>query len=214
VIDDLRVGRLPWRRMLLEGSVIVASILLALGAEAWWQERVDRAEEQVILAALRDEFSGNDVPLRVQADSISQSVALLRHLLDMSEDEFLQVVASDSSGRIAAAVQRPWTVEFRVGALDGTMGSGKASLIRSHALATELAQYQAVRRELDEIGGLLGRVAVESFVSFGGLPQTYRQLRALLSAKAGYWTAYLRYLDRFIRHTSGLVQLIEADLNE
>jgi len=198
--------------MLLEGVVILVSILLALGADAWWQERVDRAEERVILLALRDELSGNDVPLRAQADSISESVALLRRLLEMPEAEFLQAVAADPGGRIAGAVQRPWTVEFRVGALDGTMSSGKASLIRSHVLTTELAQYQAVRRELDAIGGLLGRVAVDSFVSFGGLPQTSRELRALLNAKAGYWTAYLRYLDRFVTHTADLVQLLEAEL--
>jgi hypothetical protein len=198
--------------MLLEGAVILVSILLALGADAWWQERVERAEEQVILVALRDELSGNDLPLRAQADSIFASVALLRRILEMPEDEFLQAVAADPGGRIAGAVQRPWTVEFRVGALDGTMGSGKASLIRSHVLTMELAQYQAVRRELDEIGGLLGGVAVDSFVSFGGLPQTYPQLRALLRAKVGYWTAYLRYLDRFITHTAGLVQLFEAEL--
>ncbi|HEX9872505.1 MAG TPA: hypothetical protein VGC99_28690 [Candidatus Tectomicrobia bacterium] len=211
--NDLRGASWPlWRRLFLEGAVILVSILLALGADAWWQERIDRAEEQVILVALRDELSGNEVPLRAQADSIFESVALLRRILELPEDEFLQAVAADLDSRIAGAVQRPWTVEFRVGALDGTMGSGKASLIRSHALTAELAQYQAVRRELDEIGGLLGEVAVDSFVSFGGLPQTYSQLRALLNAKAGYWTAYLRYLDRFITHTTGLVQLLEAEL--
>jgi hypothetical protein len=50
---------IPWARVLVEGVVIVASILLALAADAWWDARQDRAEERRILAALSVEFAAN-----------------------------------------------------------------------------------------------------------------------------------------------------------
>lgn len=32
----------PWVRLFVEGVIIVGSILLAFGIEAWWDERRDR----------------------------------------------------------------------------------------------------------------------------------------------------------------------------
>ena len=35
-----------WPRLLVEGVAIVASILLAFGIDAWWQDRQTHYEEQ------------------------------------------------------------------------------------------------------------------------------------------------------------------------
>ena len=43
----------------MEGVVIVGSILLAFGIEAWWDGMQERAEEQVVLLALQEEFTAN-----------------------------------------------------------------------------------------------------------------------------------------------------------
>ncbi len=48
--------QVPWLRVFVEGVVIVASILLAFGIEAWWDGVQDRAEEHEILLGLRVEF--------------------------------------------------------------------------------------------------------------------------------------------------------------
>ena len=45
-----------WKRLALEGMVIVGSILLAFGIEAWWNETQERAEERQALGALAREF--------------------------------------------------------------------------------------------------------------------------------------------------------------
>ena len=47
---------IPWTRVFLEGAVIVASILLAFGIEAWWDGRQERAEERDALEALAADF--------------------------------------------------------------------------------------------------------------------------------------------------------------
>ena len=46
-------------RMLVEALLIVVSILLAFGIDAWWEERRERIEEQEILLGLKQEFEQN-----------------------------------------------------------------------------------------------------------------------------------------------------------
>jgi hypothetical protein len=36
---------IPWKRLFVEGTAIVVSILLAFGIDAWWQDRQIRKEE-------------------------------------------------------------------------------------------------------------------------------------------------------------------------
>jgi len=43
--------QIPWRRVFVEGGVIVGSILLAFGIDAWWERRQERERE---IVALRD----------------------------------------------------------------------------------------------------------------------------------------------------------------
>ncbi len=44
--------QIPWLRVFVEGVVIVGSILLAFGLQAWWEGRQERAEERQALEAL------------------------------------------------------------------------------------------------------------------------------------------------------------------
>ena len=49
--------QVPWLRVFVEGVVIVGSILMACGIEAWWAESKERAEEQNLLTALHSELT-------------------------------------------------------------------------------------------------------------------------------------------------------------
>jgi len=62
--------KVPWLRVFVEGVVIVSSILLAFGIEAWWSGRQDQALEKAHLEALREDL----------VESL--------HLLDDSTDRF------------------------------------------------------------------------------------------------------------------------------
>ena len=50
---------IPWKRIFVEGIAVVASILLAFGIDAWWDERLERSNEQALLTRLSTEFSTN-----------------------------------------------------------------------------------------------------------------------------------------------------------
>ncbi len=40
--------QVPWLRVLVEGVVIVGSILLAFGIDAWWKGREERRAERLL----------------------------------------------------------------------------------------------------------------------------------------------------------------------
>ena len=48
--------KISWVRLTVESAAIVASILLAFGVDAWWNDRQQSVEEQLILAELLEEF--------------------------------------------------------------------------------------------------------------------------------------------------------------
>lgn len=59
---NLRPG-IPWARLLAEGGVIILSILLALGADAWWDSRQDAERVEQHLRALARDFAQMEVGL-------------------------------------------------------------------------------------------------------------------------------------------------------
>jgi hypothetical protein len=61
--------RIPWPRVLLEGVVIVVSILLAFGIDAWWDGRANRQQTWEHLEAVRYELQENRELLDEQAES-------------------------------------------------------------------------------------------------------------------------------------------------
>ena len=79
-------SRETWLRTLREAAVIIASVLLALAADSWWEQRSDRAEEASYLASLAVELDSLTVVID-NAISRDSSVAaraeaalrLLRH---------------------------------------------------------------------------------------------------------------------------------------
>ena len=74
--------RLPWTRIVAEGVVIVASILLAFAIDRWWEGRRDAAAETALLADLRGELVRNvdDIDAtwyRIHAEAATSTIELL-----------------------------------------------------------------------------------------------------------------------------------------
>lgn len=61
--DRQRSRAIPWTRLLAEGAVIVAGVLIALAADRWMQGLDDRRLEREYLAQLLDDFENADSAL-------------------------------------------------------------------------------------------------------------------------------------------------------
>ncbi|MHC4986028.1 MAG: hypothetical protein ACYTFO_07725 [Planctomycetota bacterium] len=83
--------RIPWRRVLAEGAIIVVSILLAFGIQAWWDHRQEARDETVVLAALLDEFQAKMDQLEMRRTFHTSLLESCRKLIraSISEDESL-----------------------------------------------------------------------------------------------------------------------------
>ena len=65
--------RIPWTRVLLEGVVIVGSILLAFGIDAAWEERQEREDTERHLRALIREVRQTQDEIRFEIQGVERS---------------------------------------------------------------------------------------------------------------------------------------------
>lgn len=135
-------AQIPWPRVLVEGLVIVASILLAFGIDAWWAERTERRAEREDLVRVRDELLADRSRLesfaRSQAESASASLAVLRQIADLPTGAGT-IEAPDS---LLALLLRAPTFETQTPALDGLLGSGRVAIVRDIEVRAAIARYQ------------------------------------------------------------------------
>jgi len=50
-------NHIQWKQIFAEGVAIVVSILLAFSIQAWWEERQEREDEQIILRSVLQELT-------------------------------------------------------------------------------------------------------------------------------------------------------------
>jgi hypothetical protein len=75
------VKQIPWVRVLLEGMVIVVSILLAFGIDAWWDRARNHDLRSAYLTALKDEFESAAAEMSDQIGDHRSQLARIEGLL-------------------------------------------------------------------------------------------------------------------------------------
>ena len=86
--------RIPWLRVLLEGLVIVSSILLAFGIDAWWEDVKDGRSEAAYLSRLEADLRVDLSEWDGQGPALSRKQAALDRALSwiQSPDETPQAI--------------------------------------------------------------------------------------------------------------------------
>jgi hypothetical protein len=121
--------RVNWRQVFAEVGILFAGALLALGADAWWDERQERREEAAYIASIRDDLAANAVALDELEMRYRQIMAadsaLLAHLqgtgTELEGDSLLYVTL------------RAFTMHYfrpTLGTYHDMIGSGSLRLIR------------------------------------------------------------------------------------
>ena len=149
--DVTAVDRERLTRLLVEGLVIVASILAAFALDRWWESVRARADEQQVLESLDVEFRA----AREQLDGtlalhrrILQSVGFVRGELDKAVRDGEPYVALPDTA--LALLYIPPTTQLRLGTLDGLVGSARLGVIRDAELRASLASWGTTLDELTE----------------------------------------------------------------
>ena len=117
--------------------VIVAGVLIALSAEAWWEDRSDREIEAEILADLLEDFRASRDVLLTDIERNEGSLEASRGILDYRATE----LPADS---LATLTWRSWgTSRFDpvAGVLTSIVSSGQVNLIEDAELRRDLASW-------------------------------------------------------------------------
>jgi hypothetical protein len=137
-----------WARVGVEGVVIVGSILLAFGIEAWWSRLQDLSEEQQILSALQADFVGNRDLLDEVIQTHTTSSRIFRDL--QTQPEAIDRLLPDSVAAVLTALYGSRTFDPFQGNLMATISSGKLELIRDQSLRASLAEWVQATSDLVE----------------------------------------------------------------
>ncbi|MFQ5891145.1 MAG: hypothetical protein ACE5JR_14060 [Gemmatimonadota bacterium] len=145
---DEKPPRTDFRRLLLEGVLIVASILLAFGIEAWWVRSREHAAEIEALQHLRGEFTATAERLAQTGErheSIRRSAKRLLGMTGPTLPAHLDTLAVDSllMDLLGAPTVEPETVT-----LDALIGAGRLDLLSSPDLRRELASWSSAMADL------------------------------------------------------------------
>jgi len=141
--------QIPWLRIFVEGAVIVGSILLAFGVDAWWSEVQDREAEQQALAGLASDFTANAERIRTTIRVHEAAEALVRDLGKMSEVQ-LSAVPPDSVRLYVTAQAVPMSFDPQDGTLDAIIASGRLELITDTRLREALVEWKSLVEDAEE----------------------------------------------------------------
>ena len=124
----------------MEGVVIVVSILLAFGLQAWWDASRERAEGRQALEALARDFRAASALLDRQFLLTDSIVAATERILEWTGPSADSRYA-DSLAVLFPTVTRLPGFEPPSGTLDALLGSGDLRLIENDSLRAALASF-------------------------------------------------------------------------
>ena len=136
---------IPWKRIIVEATAIVASILLAFAIDAWWQSRTERIVETQYLQALREDLHRSLKLLDEIEAQQRQQVGYLKSLLLTNGD----TPYSDELRRwIDEGLFNVGTYKPQISALRDLESSGQAQIIENQEIRRVLA---SVRQRMDSL---------------------------------------------------------------
>jgi hypothetical protein len=162
---------ISWNRILVEGTAIVASILLAFSIDAWWEQRVDDAEARVLVEGMRADFSTSQAEL-------DERIRVVNNIYEANRD-FLRRVQSAEIGeeleipyRVLVGVLGAPTYSPTDSTLQTAMASGDIELVDDPELTNAIALWRQQLADTSEDEILTRNLVVRQLV-----PELSKQVR-------------------------------------
>ena len=167
---------IAWKRVGVEATAIVLSILLAFAIDAWWEDRQERQFEQEMLLGLQNEYQGHREILVYHNKLYVLFLSSIANLMDACESGVWTSTESSVDLAISNLVS-PTTTDLGAGVLQSLISAGKLEVLGDKQLRYELAEWQSVLDELtddqvnmtDQIGSLVIPFLTREGIPFGGL---------------------------------------------
>jgi hypothetical protein len=126
---------------LAEGVVIVGSILLALAADAWWDDHRDRQRERSLVESLLEDFAASRPGLESRVQLARRMATGNAALLDLLDPAVGGPTAAVPDSLVLAVLGSP-TYEPVMNSLDAALASGEIELLQNRELRANLADWR------------------------------------------------------------------------
>ena len=138
-----------WKRISVEATAIVASILLAFAIDAWWDDRRDRIHEQSYLVSLRQEIAES---LELAAQGIDRRErAISAHVQLVAQVQGAARATDSELYELISYVSLPIGYIPPRSVFNDIVASGGTVLIRSDELRFALAEFEQGLQYLERI---------------------------------------------------------------
>jgi len=165
VSEDHKIRWPIVRRVGGEGVIIIASILLALAIDAWWESRSERIEEQKALVALEQDFVSASDDLAYQLLVRDSALVAANAILSMTGPN-ATAAHGDSLALLIPRVIRLGTFNPPLGTLDALLGSGDLRLIQDGELRAALASFRSALDGQRTTEGFAGNTVFGMFLPY------------------------------------------------
>ena len=132
----------PWLRVFVEGVVIVGSILLAFGIDAWWEGRQERQEAEQQVELLGAEMVRNRDLLQL-SDSFARNARTGLDTLIAAMSPTPTALSLDSVQQLLRPGLGMADLDFEMSALESVLASDLLDLRRDSALHRQMVEFRA-----------------------------------------------------------------------
>lgn len=222
-------NRLAWTRIALEGVVIVVSILLAFGIDAWWDRRQAAERFQGTLGSLEAAFVENIEGIEEQLEVSDGFRTHLETFFELSPSETLELSA-DAAHQVLTAVHRQVTASLNNEYLSELVAAAdlssqpvlEAHIARWRREAFLLRERRAVLVELEQVllrasghhpemgPHLRGHEGPHPDAAALALLRADPDVMALANTKAMSWAAYRGYFVGMKAESEAILEIIRA----
>lgn len=142
------IKKVRWAQAAAEVLLLLVGASIALGLDAWHQERQDRRAEKIYLAALRDDF-------RQTHANFTTAIEGAERVRDWNL-ELLRRLQLPQGAVLPDSLRKPnfrsfWVYEFEpvLGTYHDMMQSGRLELLRNDSLRVALIQFESGYQRLE-----------------------------------------------------------------
>ena len=129
------------RKIFIEGSVIVVSILLAFGIDAMWDEYKERREESEVLAALKTEFESNLADIQTVYTYHTRARESVEEMVRKTAEEIRDLDQARRSEYVMALCN-PWSFYPILGTTEALIGAGELDILENRDLRVALTTFR------------------------------------------------------------------------
>lgn len=150
-MSEPRISRESVQWLILEGTAIIASILLAFAIDAWWEDRTTQQELREHLLILRDDFAFSLETIAERWEFVKQREKSIVEILDVTYDPAAGLDLEALDTRLGHLMWHISSSPIETGGLDGLIASGLIDSIGNLELRKSITLWPGQIRYLQSV---------------------------------------------------------------